>query len=378
MGRVYKPRPRVERGRAVNYANWYVEWQSAGGKTRRRAVGPDRRLAVQALARFEDEARRARLGLPAAIDPATTLGRSLASLLPEYLAELASRDTSPEYRALVEDYLARTAADCRWFTLADVSAASLSLYLGRRRDEWGNGPATLNSYLRTAKGFCNWWARRFGLSSPLRELTPYPEEVDRRRSRRILTDDELEKLVASAAAAPRRYRASVPGPARAVLYRVAAFSGLRAGELAELTPAHFDLAGRPPTVTASARDSKGKREEPLPLPGHLAVLLAAWLADKPPGEKLWPGPWAANRHQCDWLAGDLRRAGVAERDERGRRVTFHSLKRRFVVRLIQAGAKIHEVRRMARHRDVKTTLDYYTDESMADLGKLADRLPAVG
>ena len=46
-----------------------------------------------------------------------------------------------------------------------------------------------------------------------------------------------------------------------------------------------------------------------------------------------------------------------------------------MTRLIEAGGKPHEVRRMARHRDVKTTLDYYAEVDLPDLGRLADRLP---
>lgn len=48
-----------------------------------------------------------------------------------------------------------------------------------------------------------------------------------------------------------------------------------------------------------------------------------------------------------------------------------------MTRIIHAGGKIHEVRRMARHKDVRTTLHYYTDENLKELGQLANRLPAV-
>jgi len=73
----------------------------------------------------------------------------------------------------------------------------------------------------------------------------------------------------------------------------------------------------------------------------------------------------------------LKRAGVDARDEQGRPAHFHGLKRRYVVRPIQAGAKVHQLRRMARHTDERTTLKYYTDENMAELGALANRLAAA-
>jgi integrase len=378
MGRVYKPH-RIVAGKHIRYEDWYCEWHGADGRTKRKKIGPDKRLANEALARFEERERRRRLGLAdSADDQAAGLARPVAELIREYLAILEGRDTSADYRALVDDYLTRLATDLAWFTFADLQADTLVVYLGQRREVNKNGPATLNSYLRIAKGFARWYAARIGLSSPLDGIDRFEEEVDRRRSRRILTDAELAKLLESAARCPRRGKYGIWGPERVMLYLVAAFTGIRAGELAELTPLAFQLDANPPTVTVEAKDAKGKRAEPIPLPDHVVERLRPWLAQKHPGARLWPGYWARQRKQIHWLERDLKRAGVAERDERGRRVTFHSLKRRFVISLIQAGGKIHEIRRMARHRDVRTTLNYYVDENLSDLGALANRLPALG
>ncbi len=55
------------------------------------------------------------------------------------------------------------------------------------------------------------------------------------------------------------------GPERALLYRVAAETGLRAGELRSLTARSFALAGDAPTVTVAAAYSKNRREAVLPL-----------------------------------------------------------------------------------------------------------------
>jgi integrase len=377
MGRTFKPWYYNRHRNKVHVKNWYAEWQGADGETHRKKVGPDKRAAEAFLLKMEDAAARQRVGL----DPTPTAdlkAAPLGKLQDEYLALLAARDTGPEYRAAVADHLTRIRAGCRWAVWPDVSGDSLLLWLGKRRDQKGNGPATLNSYLRSAKGFTNWLADRFGAANPLKKLKPYPEQVDRRRSRRILTDPELGALVAAAERCPPRGRAAFSGRDRAMLYRVAAYTGLRASELAALEPESFDLAARPPVVTVEARDSKGKRVEPVPVPGHLVEVLRPWIAAKPAGTRLWPGRWAELRQQGDWLARDLRRAGVAELDARGRRVTFHSLKRRYVVGLIRAGGQVDEVRRLARHTDARTTFGYYTDENLPDLGRLADRLPPPG
>lgn len=395
MGTVY--RPTMPNGKPS--PRWYCRWQVAG-KTRRRAIGT-RAAALAALAKFEDAESRRRHGLPDHAAESAALGKPLALHLADYLAWLGSRDTSDEYRANTRAQLTSLISDLGWVTFADVDADALSRHLGRLRDKprprrivgaarkaggpthaeklpaKGLSPTTLNGHLRAAGAFARWVAKRVKAPDPLAGMEPYPEDVDRRRSRRILTDAELGKLLAATAAARHRPNAAVRGADRAWLYRLAAYTGLRAGELAELTPLHFRLDAAPPVVTVGARDSKGKREEPVPLPAHLLPRLRDWLAGRDPAAKLFPGAWADRKHESRWLAWDLRRAGVDARDAEGRPASFHGLKRRYVVRLLQSGAKVHEIRRLARHADVKTTLKYYTDENLPELGALADRLPPV-
>jgi len=353
--------------------DWYIFWTDVTHRPRKRRIGRDRRAAESALARQLEREARARAGLPATPDEG---GRPLTHLADEYLEVLAARGTSAGYRALVADYLARTCPACGWFTPADIRGDDLVRFLGRRRDAAGNSAATLNSYIRVAKGFARWVFDRLNAASPLRGVKPFPE-TDRRRSKRILTDAELLSLIDAADRCPPKGRAGFRGPDRAVLYRVAAYTGLRAAELATLTPESFDLLGSPPTVTVEAKDAKGRRREPVPLPAHLAGVLRPWLATKAPNAPVWPGRWAAQRKQVHWFARDLARAGVAVFDARGQRATFHGLRRSFVVRLIRAGGLIHEVRRMARHKDVATTLNYYTDTDLDSLGKLADKTPPL-
>lgn len=374
MGRVFRPWYKDRRtGERVIVPSWYAEWTDAGGKTRRKKVG-HKRDATEFLAKQEGLAVRQRLGLsPAPTADLVVVG--LDSLRGQYLEVLAARGTDAEYRQEVGRHLAAVFAGCGWSVFADVRGDDLVRFLGRRREEKGGpGPATLNGYIRSAKGFARWIAERFDAASPLRKVKPFAEEPDRRRSKRIPSDAELARLIAATEACPYRLRAAFTARDRAMLYRVAAYTGLRASELASLTPASFDLDAAPPLVTVRARDAKGKREEPVPLPAHLVPILRAWLARKRRSARLWPGRWAEVKQQIQWLKRDLKRADISEHDERGRIITFHCLKRRYVMGLIEAGAKPHEVRRLARHRDVRTTLEYYTDAGLADLGKLTDRL----
>ena len=69
----------------------------------------------------------------------------------------------------------------------------------------------------------------------------------------------------------------MPGPLRAMAYRMAAATGFRAAELRTLTPEAFRLDGPEPTVFLRASATKNRRPAEQPIPLALARDLAAWL-----------------------------------------------------------------------------------------------------
>lgn len=338
--------------------------------------GPDRRNAESHLARLlrEDDDRRVGRHVP----DGSLLGHTLSSWKKEYLEVLKARDLSPEYIDLVDVYLEAILAGCRWHVWADVNPDRMLVWLARKREETKIGPATVNSYIRVAKGFSNWLAGRLKCDSPLRgKVLPFfNEEVDRRRSKRMLSDSELAAVIEAAERCPRR-ATGFGGVARALLYRMAAYSGLRASELAALTPRELDLEATPPHVRPLAGEVKARRDEPLPLPADLVEALKAYLAGRDPRQPIWPGRWAERRGQSAWLRRDLARAGIPARDDRGRNVTFHSFRRRFTSKLIDAGVDINRVKRLSRHKDLDTTLTYYTDADLPSLGEAVERIPKL-
>ena len=64
-------------------------------------------------------------------------------------------------------------------------------------------------------------------------------------------------------------------------------TGLRASELASLTPQSFKFIGTLQTVTISAKDSKHRREDVLPLHPELGNELQEWLSTLDPDKSLW-------------------------------------------------------------------------------------------
>jgi integrase len=90
------------------------------------------------------------------------------------------------------------------------------------------------------------------------------------------------------------------------LYSMALGTGLRASELASLTPQSFDLNSDPPTVRILAKNEKSRRGDTLPLPLDLAILLSDWVPQFDLDAKLWPGTWAAYKVASKFIQHDLK------------------------------------------------------------------------
>ena len=169
---------------------------------------------------------------------------------------------------------------------------------------------TSNHYLRAIKQFTRWLVKdRRASDDPLTHMAMLNVSTDRRHDRRPFSEEELSAILQAANAGPIVRR--MKGPDRAMLYAVAAYTGLRASELASLMPESFDLDSDPATVTVQAAYSKHRRQDVLPLHPSLVALLRPWLAAKPEGQSVWPGNWAKGKEAGAMLKADLERARAA-------------------------------------------------------------------
>jgi integrase len=196
-------------------------------------------------------------------------------------------------------------------------------------------------------------------------------ETDRRHVRRPLTADEFRALIEAARESTAKVL-GLDGQSRAMLYLVASLTGWRAGELASLTPASFDLVAG--TVKVPAAISKRRKHDTLPLHGDLIGQLREWMKGKPKGERLWPGKWAKQRRAAEFIKADLSRAGIAYRDDEGRVVDFHSLRGLFATMLVRAGVHPKATQSLMRHSDVKLTMKRYAELNPDELRDAVARL----
>jgi len=311
----------------------------------------------------------------------------LAEHIEAFRENLESQARSPRYIRETIGRLKIVTANCT--RLEHVTAAKLSKVLndlakqGRgtlKKKKRGAGPATRNSYLAAAKGFCQWCVddRRLP-DNPLAHLKKLNEQVDIRVERRTLSQQELALMIA-AADESREIVRELSGPDRAMLYALAIGSGLRASEIASLTVGSLQLDEDPPIVIVEAAHSKRRQREEQPIPTWLAERLRTWLANRPRpatlpadagmlfadelAEVLWPGSW--RRHAAEMLRNDLASAKIDYRDAAGRTFDFHALRHQYISDLAAAGVHPKIAQSLARHSDINLTLKRYTHVGLHD------------
>jgi len=182
------------------------------------------------------------------------------------------------------------------------------------------------------------------------------------------------------------------GSTRAMFYRLAAMTGLRANELASLTPASFDLTSDVSTVTIEAGYSKRCRKDVLPLHSDLVPRLDQWLtkrdrssddqpvvlkwnraADAKP-ERLFPGKRFKKAAQM--LRADLEAAEIAYETDDGC-ADVHSLRHTFISNLANGGVHPKLAQQLARHSTITLTMDRYSHVGFLDRNAALESLPVT-
>lgn len=173
-------------------------------------------------------------------------GKLLSVHLEEWKKSLLANGCAIQHAKLQHKRVKRILNECGFMTWADISASRLQHEISilkkevYRKNDKGEVTAmetepakvkTKNYYLQACKQFCR-WAVLDGriVGSPLEHLKPAKAESERRAA---LEPEELRKLLEATEAAPKRF--GISGHERALLYRFAVQSGLRANEIRSLT-----------------------------------------------------------------------------------------------------------------------------------------------
>lgn len=312
--------------------------------------------------------RLTKLGLLSA--KAAAGSTALEKLVDDFEVAHREKATTEKQTRGVVGKIRRLIRECGFSLWSHVDADAVSRKLSQWR-EAGMSRQTSNNYLAAIKQFCRWMtdsgrADRF----PLTRLRKLNAQADRKHPRRALTADEVRRLLAAAEAGKRRFH--VAGPERALLYRLAVESGLRASELRSLTKSSFHLTARPPYVLVRAAHSKTRREDSVELKAATVVLLEKHLKGKTAAARAFAVPRPENVARM--LRGDLEAAGIPYRTEDGY-ADFHALRHTCGSLLLQAGVYPKVVQRHMRHSSITLTMDLYGHLTRHSVTEAIEKFP---
>lgn len=365
MASVYKrKRYTIRNGRKVKLLSkcWYIKYRDADGEKQVVKGYTDKEATRQMAARLEKEAALTSEGMVDRYKEHRT--KPLMDHLEDFRQSLLAKGDTARYVGKTVMRAGQIIAGCKFGVWDDIAASKVEIFLKGLRD--GNkkiSTQTSNYYLQAIKQFCTWMVDDQRANTyPIRHLKRLNTRTDRRHDRRGLELDEMKRLLEATAKAPTRF--GMTGPERAMLYRMAVETGLRANELRTLKVSSFDLEGC--MVTVQAAYSKNRKEATLPLRPGTAAELRTFFANKLPAAQAFAVP----RRTADMFKADLAATGEEDESERtvkeaipyvdeaGRYVDFHALRHTCGTWLAACGVHPKVMQQIMRHCDINLTMRY--------------------
>jgi integrase len=353
---------------------WYGTLRTFDGKRKQVPLCENKDTARTLLERLQlDEDRKRSIGVSR---QDVERQRPVSALLDDYETHLRARENTERYITLTKQRINALIEQTKAKTLNDLDAGRIANTLAalRNRKRRPLGIASTNHYTRAIKSFSRWlWIEGKTPNDLLLSLRMLNAKTDKRHVRRALTQTELTRLVDATEKSGKRLR-GLRAIDRAMLYLLASYTGLRASELASLTPESFDLDAQ--TISVQACYSKRRRADTLPLHASLIDRLRTWLDGKT--GNVFPGTWAGHdaTFTAKMLRSDLERAGIAYRDTQGRVADFHALRHTYITQLARSGIHPSKARELARHSTITLTMDVYSHCETEELRMALDTLPA--
>ena len=304
--------------------------------------------------------------------------RPLREHLADYEAALRAKGNTEKYVKQTVNRVQLILDQCGIRYWSDVSGSKVQRFVTdlKTGNQKTSTAATKNKYLDAFKSFARWAVQDRRLAeSPVEYLKPLDARkvrCDSRQERRALSVDQVKQLLNVTKHGPERWR--MTGHERAMLYRLAVETGLRASELRRLTRSSFRLDGIHPVVMVEAGyNTKQRVLVDMPLRPGTADELREFLANKLDSTPAFSMP--RSQRLVYMLREDLEMANIPYRDETGRVADLHSLRHTCGSLLAASGAHPKVIQRLMRHSTITLTMDRYTHAFKSDETEAVAKLP---
>jgi len=420
---------------------WLGKYRNADGHIVEQSTAcRDKQAAAAVVAQWERRVELVRAGVISKSEDRVAIHAStpLSEHRHNWLASMRASGRSARHIENAERLTLRACDECGFNTLRDIESSRFENWLATKLDE-GMSARTRNSYLQALSALCEWCVKNGRLTfNPLKTINKADENADRRRVRRAMTEDELHRLLYAARWRPlaeqgredielalddldeavERARSRLVdhpefvaklehrGRERELLYKVMLSTGLRKNEIASVRLRDLDLDGERPALQLEARHEKNREGNCIPLRRDVAIDLKNWLAERAqqrqqatskavtlkfekarksksvdlaptnalkPDEFLFHVPTQLVRI----FDADLKAAGIAKRDDRGRTLDVHALRTTFGTHLSKAGVSLRTAQAAMRHSTPTLTANIYTDPRLLDVQGAIEALPTL-
>jgi integrase len=299
-------------------------------------------------------------GIP---DSFGTRSDTISARVDQWHDELLAKGCTKGHADLLKTRVNRIIDGCGFRNVADLTEKPIVKWLGKRTMKM----RTRNHYITHVKQFAKWLVENRVLTAdPLLRLKK--GKVTDERERRALTDQELEDLIKTARAS-KEILFGHDGRFRALVYSLAAQTGLRVGEIRKLTVGDFRLDGEEPHVVVRASIAKNAKVAYQPLVGRLPSQLKGYIGRMDSETR----PFPVTTRAADMIKEDLAAAKIPQKTAEGV-ADFHALRNTFITRLALANISPAQAMKLARHSTPELTMRVYTKVSQAEARAAVERL----
>lgn len=403
--RVPKGTPKAKK-KQTKSPKWYGYIKSKGKKLSF-PLHRDKRVAEKMLKDLEAAQYKNDLGH---ISPfAKHLNRPISDHLEMYILFLEEKDRGKRYlkdcKRLITTTLIHfkliTTEDNTWQSkitscktlqdLVSIDIEDFDLYLARMK----LSGRTKNTYRGAISSFLTWLVKKRRLENNPFLLVTKSDESRKTIVRRPESEANIIKLLQSAKDRPlakfnemcmrrkatlegkinkeAKKRLELKGFGRALLYKTAVLTGLRARELQKIKVHFLETETDQPKIFAPKTITKNKKDAVFLLRKEFAEELAFWV--KQTGRKPTDPLFSVPRNYLRNFKKDLRFAGIPFLDIQGRKFDFHALRK--TCNVLMGRAKISPALRQKhmRHSDIRLTLETYDDADAYDQSTIVSGLP---
>jgi integrase/recombinase XerD len=268
----------------------------------------------------------------------------------------------------------RIVVGCKFRMPSDIVPYPVQSFLRDLRTQEARSVQTTNHYLTAFKCFLRWMVRNRRMNdNPIEHLSGGNVKLDPKHKRRNVPAEQFALLIQAASVSTRTYR-GLSGCDRLMIYLLAAYTGLREGEIASLKPDSFSFGSPSSFVRVKPAHVKNREPVKLLLRPDLAALLRDYIAERSPHEPVWGGTWSQDG--AEMLRIDLKPAGIPYELD-GLFFDFHALRHQFISSLASAGVTPKMAQELARHSTITLTLDTYSHTSVNEQADALNRLPPL-